>query len=577
MSAGGCKDPFPDFDDGATKCALVMPWHVPDFFFEANRKTLQRRAEMIPYLYTAAREAFDSQIPLMRPLYYDWPKSEEAYAVDSVGTMTNYMLGPILLVSPITEPTGDDKLVTKATWVPPGTWVETETGQTIQGPKMYSRAYTMSQTPIFAVAGSVMPFRPLRSGDMIGTAKRVYSSLGFVIHSGAPSGSGTAYEDDGETTAYLKGDHATFLVSHTTTASNLRTTIQLSVQGNFSGAPATRLLSFVLVNKAPPAAPISWSTKSGASGSLTFARWSGPGSWSWVGSDAALLVELPLLTAADVASGLTIDMTFTAEAAAASQELGVLGLRGVMANAQLAKAALDLTRQTPGAHTPDPAYLSRLTALADGLSYWAGNDPARWAAEITNASALIKSAIAETKSLTPPPPGSLVQLYDSSRTDTLLCGTEACFLSNGEYSIVGIEGYQPSASAAGTVKLNDYWDADANDNFASTASTPPDGYTPAIFADGLVYEKQESGSVPLYCYYSSANLDHAAVATPDSIARLEKAGYSLCEQFPGGVMGYVLTKPSAGWGHGTPRETALGEVDVNRLAYALGLLTSISS
>ena len=75
--------------------------------------------------------------------------------------------------------------------------------------------------------------------------------------------------------------------------------------------------------------------------------------------------------------GVTIDITYTAQGAAASQELETVGLRGVMANAQLAKAALDLTRQTPGAHTPDPAYLSQLTALADGLSYWAGNDPAR--------------------------------------------------------------------------------------------------------------------------------------------------------------------------------------------------------
>ncbi|KAA0147801.1 hypothetical protein FNF29_07145 [Cafeteria roenbergensis] len=577
QSAGGCKDPFPDFDNGDFKCSLVMPWHAPNYFFEANRKALQRRAEMVPYLYTAAREAFDSQVPLMRPLYYDWPESQEAYAVDSAGTMTNYMLGPILLVSPITEPTGDDKLVSKSTWVPPGTWVETETGQTIQGPKLFSRAYSMSQTPIFAVAGSIMPFRPLRSGDMIGTAKRVYTALGFVLHSGALSGSGTAYEDDGETTAYLKGDYNTLLVTQNTTADRLNTQIELEVQGTFSGAPATRFLSFALMNKPPPAAPISWSTKSGATGTLPFSRWGGFGSWSWIGSDAALLVELPPLSAADVASGVTIDITYTAQGAAASQELETVGLRGVMANAQLAKAALDLTRQTPGAHTPDPAYLSQLTALADGLSYWAGNDPARWAAEISNASTLLKAAIAETKAMAPPPPGSLVQMHDTSRKDSLLCGTEACLLSNLQYAQVRIEGYQPSASASGTIKLNDYWDADANDNFASTASSPPAGYSPATFANGLVYQSQEEGSVPLFCYYSSADQDHAAVATPEGIARVQKADYKLCDQFPGGVMGYVLTKPSAGWGHGAPRETALGAVDVNRLAYALGLLTSISS
>jgi alpha-glucosidase (family GH31 glycosyl hydrolase) len=57
-----------------TAHSQVRPWEAPAAFFEANREALLTRASLLPYIYTAARDAFDSGVTLTRPMYYYWPE-----------------------------------------------------------------------------------------------------------------------------------------------------------------------------------------------------------------------------------------------------------------------------------------------------------------------------------------------------------------------------------------------------------------------------------------------------------------------------------------------------------------------
>lgn len=43
-------------------------WKVPTPYFEANRKAMQARLRLLPYLYTALREAFEDGVSLLRPM-----------------------------------------------------------------------------------------------------------------------------------------------------------------------------------------------------------------------------------------------------------------------------------------------------------------------------------------------------------------------------------------------------------------------------------------------------------------------------------------------------------------------------
>lgn len=65
MSGGGCANtPF------LKPCSTVKPWNVPVKYFEANRDAMTRRAKWLPLLYNATREAFETGVSPIRPMYH---------------------------------------------------------------------------------------------------------------------------------------------------------------------------------------------------------------------------------------------------------------------------------------------------------------------------------------------------------------------------------------------------------------------------------------------------------------------------------------------------------------------------
>ena len=61
---------------------------------------------LVPYMYTYSREAYDTGVSLVHPIYYEFPIEENAYAF----TDTQYMLGKDLIVSPISSTVNPDSL-----------------------------------------------------------------------------------------------------------------------------------------------------------------------------------------------------------------------------------------------------------------------------------------------------------------------------------------------------------------------------------------------------------------------------------------------------------------------------------
>ena len=75
----------------------MKPWNVATANFEANRAAMRRRAELVPYTYTLARAAFDTGLAPLRPLYYEYPEIDQAYAADAAGNFAQYFFGPDLV------------------------------------------------------------------------------------------------------------------------------------------------------------------------------------------------------------------------------------------------------------------------------------------------------------------------------------------------------------------------------------------------------------------------------------------------------------------------------------------------
>ena len=70
-SGGSCAGAFPPTVT-SNQCTVVKPWNVPLHYFKANRAALQRRAALVPYTYTLAREAYDTGLGPLRPMYYEY-------------------------------------------------------------------------------------------------------------------------------------------------------------------------------------------------------------------------------------------------------------------------------------------------------------------------------------------------------------------------------------------------------------------------------------------------------------------------------------------------------------------------
>ena len=67
--------------------------------FPSMLKCVNLRYQLMPYIYTAARQAYDTGISICRPLYYEWPEENEAYRAEQ-----EYMFGDDILVSPVVTP-----------------------------------------------------------------------------------------------------------------------------------------------------------------------------------------------------------------------------------------------------------------------------------------------------------------------------------------------------------------------------------------------------------------------------------------------------------------------------------------
>jgi len=174
-------------------------WAYPLEYFYAMRDAFNIRKSFLPYIYLAAREAFDTGISLCRPMYYDYPKAEEAYSFKN-----QYMFGNDILVAPITKPIGEDSLfVLKKIWLPDGQWIELFSGTVMTGGKIFQRAFTLDEIPIYVKEGAIIPMESTKKG----VGKKSGNPLVITIYPGK-SGTTKIYDDEGNTNNYQTGSYA---------------------------------------------------------------------------------------------------------------------------------------------------------------------------------------------------------------------------------------------------------------------------------------------------------------------------------------------------------------------------------
>lgn len=201
-------------------------WKFSAEHFAASKKAFELRYALIPYIYTAARQNYETGVSMCRPLYYEWPDLDAAYA-----HRDQYMFGDDLMVAPVISPAnpasgcGEVKV-----WIPPGSWVEWESGRGHEGPREVMVQAALDEIPIFVRSGAVIPMMPpaQRAGEK--------ASDPLILHIWAGvEGQTRVYEDDGLSVGYRSDQFRWTPVSWQIKGDDVEVTIG-PVEGSYKGA-----------------------------------------------------------------------------------------------------------------------------------------------------------------------------------------------------------------------------------------------------------------------------------------------------------------------------------------------------
>ncbi len=151
------------------------------------------RYQLMPYSYTLAWQARETGMPMMRALWLHYPSDETASA-----TGDQFLWGKDIMVAPVYEKDAQ----TRKVYLPKGEWYDWWTNKRITGGTTIEKAVDLSTMPLYVRAGSIIPMDTIRQ-SAADTAK---ATLTLKIYPGA-NGSFEWYEDDGESTDYLKGKY----------------------------------------------------------------------------------------------------------------------------------------------------------------------------------------------------------------------------------------------------------------------------------------------------------------------------------------------------------------------------------
>jgi alpha-glucosidase len=194
------------------------PWVGGSEHEAIRRRFIETRYQLMPYLYTLAEEASRTGLPMLRPLFLEYPDAApDRHPIDlDQAAASEFLLGANLLIAPPPYPEETDAYSVE---LPSSGWYDYWTGSRITFPAplsstsssatavpdrsaqfMISVTPTLAQLPVFVRAGSILPQAPVAQS----TNETSQGSLTLRIYAGDEC-KGDIYQDDGKTYAFEHG------------------------------------------------------------------------------------------------------------------------------------------------------------------------------------------------------------------------------------------------------------------------------------------------------------------------------------------------------------------------------------
>ena len=218
-----------------------QPYIYGEPYTSINRKYLELKMRLTPYMYTYCAQAHETGVPTTRAMVLEFPDDVVTHGKQ---TQYQFMNGEWFLVAPVYK----SEAKRDSIYLPKGTWYDYWNGKAYTGNTWLNNyPAPLNKLPVFVKAGAIIPMYPKMEYDR----QRKADSLTLDIYPYKQS-SFNMYEDDGITRDYRKGAFAKTLIE-VNAANNVQVNIHAAI-GNYDGKYLQRVY---LVNihqaKAPKA------------------------------------------------------------------------------------------------------------------------------------------------------------------------------------------------------------------------------------------------------------------------------------------------------------------------------------
>jgi len=184
----------------------VEPWQFGERAERHSRSAIELKYRLFPYLYSYAREAHDSGLPLLRGLFMEYPHDQQALAIDD-----QFLFGEELLVAPVLRK-GER---VRRLYLPEGEWYDFhDPRQTYFGGETIAYRAPLSVIPLFVKKGSIIPMMPVM--QYIHERSDYPLWVHVYPHYEEESARFELYEDEGEDLGYLENVASRTLFTCTT-------------------------------------------------------------------------------------------------------------------------------------------------------------------------------------------------------------------------------------------------------------------------------------------------------------------------------------------------------------------------
>ena len=209
----------------------TAPYEFDQAVMDHCREMLKLRYRLLPYIYTTARETFDTGMPPCRALPLAFPSDATV-----CNNGTQFMFGPNILVAPVTT----EGLTSRSVYLPNGKWIDLWSGQSVTGPTTTNWPAPIAEIPAFYRDNSITPLGPDVASSQFDDGSRrgvrIYCSTDAVY---------TLYDDDGSSNGYRANECAKTLIRAGTSGKTATVNIGGAV-GSYAEQPSQRTWSIEL-------------------------------------------------------------------------------------------------------------------------------------------------------------------------------------------------------------------------------------------------------------------------------------------------------------------------------------------